>query len=275
MKNKTKYPLNIGLLLLFWLLGLGSQFILPSSGIIKLAKVPQVHQLMKTKTKPAKTSTASSSSAVSTQPSTKSQTSASALPKSHQSDWDLLLVNRSFPSAELNPKLADVSGVQVDARIKNQTAAFLAAAKKIDPEEHLISGYRSVAYQTKLFNDYVDEEMKGEGTVNRDGKRISKAQATANVRTYSQPPEMSEHQTGLAIDMSTVDSLDASNPAVVAKVAALAPQYGFVLRFLKGKAPITGVDYEDWHYRYVGVANAQYMTQHHLVLEEYLSLLPK
>ena len=46
---------------------------------------------------------------------------------------------------------------------------------------------------------------------------------------------------------------------LAAKIAQLAPQYGFVLRYPKGKSNITGVDFEHWHYRYVGVENAQYM----------------
>lgn len=48
---------------------------------------------------------------------------------------------------------------------------------------------------------------------------------------------------------------------------------GFVLRYPEGKSNITGVDFEHWHYRYVGVENAQYMQKHNLVLEEYIALL--
>lgn len=195
------------------------------------------------------------------------------LPVAHQNDWDLVLVNRTHPKAELNPSLVEVDGKEVDARIATAVQAFLAAAKKISPAEHLISGYRSVAYQKQLYNYYLSQEMAGDGTVNQTGKSISYDQAVKNVQTYSQPPGCSEHDTGLAIDMSDINSLNASK--IAPQIAKIAPQYGFVLRFPKGEEAQTGVDYEDWHFRYVGVANAEYMTQHHLTLESYLTLLPK
>ncbi len=224
------------------------------------------------------TSEKSSSSKSSVRSSTSTSTSSSSssdLPQAHQSDWDLIIVNKNNPKGELNPPLAQVDGKDVNARIAQAAAAFLAAAKSIDPDEHFISGYRSVAYQSQLYNMYVAQEMSGDGTVNSTGKEISKAQAIQNVNTYSQPAGMSEHNTGLAIDMSTVDSLNASDPTVVQKVMAIAPHYGFVLHFQKGMEASTGVDYEDWHYRYVGVENATYMTAHHLSLEQYVALLPK
>ena len=59
------------------------------------------------------------------------------------------------------------------------------------------------------------------------------------------------------------------------QLAAIAPQYGFVLRYPDGKSNITGVNFENWHFRYVGVENAQYMAMHQLVLEEYIQLLKK
>ena len=75
--------------------------------------------------------------------------------------------------------------------------------------------------------------------------------------------------------MSTVDALNQSPEEVVAQVKKIAPDYGFVLRFPEGGKASMGVDYEDWHFRYVGVDNAKYMTKHNLTLEEYLKLLPQ
>ena len=89
----------------------------------------------------------------------------------------------------------------------------------------------------------------------------------------SQPPGASEHQTGLAIDMSNVNSLNESNAEIVSQIKAIAPGYGFVLRFESDKQDSTGIGYEDWHYRYVGVESAKYMTEHNLSLEEYLNVL--
>ena len=188
------------------------------------------------------------------------------LPDVSPKDWELLLVNRDNKSKELNPEIADVDGVSVDARIAKNVKEFLAAAQEIDPSYHLISGYRSVAYQTELYNSYVQQEMAADPS-------LTESQAEKKVQTYSQPPGASEHQTGLAIDMSTVDSLNEADPDTVAKVKELAPKYGFVLRFPDGKTSSTGVGYEDWHFRYVGKESAEYMTEHNLTLEEYLALL--
>ena len=177
------------------------------------------------------------------------------LPDVSPKDWQLLLVNRDNKSKELNPEIADVDGVSVDARIAKNVKEFLAAAQEIDPSYHLISGYRSVAYQTELYNSYVQQEMAADPS-------LTESQAEKKVQTYSQPPGASEHQTGLEAD-----------PDTVAKVKKLAPKYGFVLRFPDGKTSSTGVGYEDWHFRYVGKESAEYMTEHNLTLEEYLALL--
>ncbi len=201
-----------------------------------------------------------------TKASTSKVTKKADLPKVSSSAWELVLVNRDNVTAEMNPEISYVNGVAVDARIAENVTNFLAAAQAIDASEHLISGYRSVAYQEGLFNSYVSQEMAADPSLTQE-------QAETKVKTYSQPAGASEHQTGLAIDMSTVDSLNESDTTVASQVQALAPEYGFVLRFPKGKSASTGVDYEDWHYRYVGVESAKYMTKHHLTLEEYVALL--
>lgn len=189
----------------------------------------------------------------------------SNLPKSKATDWNLVLVNRENPKDELNPELTQLGNIVVDARIAQSAEAFLAAAQAINPAEHFISGYRSVAYQETLYNQYVAQEMAADQSLDRNA-------AEKVVQTYSQPAGMSEHQTGLAIDLSDVDRLNESTTAK--EIAAIAPIYGFVLRFTEAGKPSTGVGYEDWHFRYVGVENAKYMTEHNLTLEQYLKQLP-
>lgn len=196
----------------------------------------------------------------------KSGTKHSNLPNVSPSDWELRLVNREHVTPELNPKLTTVGTVQVDSRIAQDVSDFLRAAQAIDPAFHLISGYRSVAYQKELFQSYVNQEKASNPSLSDDA-------ATKIVKTYSQPAGASEHQTGLAIDLSTVDALNQADKSVMAKVHALAPDYGFVLRFPEGKKASTGVGYEDWHFRYVGKASARYMTDHQLTLEEYVKQL--
>ena len=185
----------------------------------------------------------------------------SDLPKVSSSDWNLILVNRDNQQEEKTPSLTRIGEVQVDSRIAENTRHFLAAAQTIAPEETLISGYRSRAEQEELYNEKVAEE---------EAKGLSHEEAVSIVLKQVQLPGASEHQTGLAIDMSVPEGQEDERAA---KIAELAPQYGFVLRYPDGKSDITGVDFENWHYRYVGVENAQYMQKHHLVLEEYIALL--
>lgn len=222
--------------------------------------------------KPAEAKTSQTTKATATvqeQPDTSSSDTAASdktsdLPDVTTGDWELLLVNRDHIVTDLSPELTPVGPIFVDSRIAEATANFLAAAQAIDPNEHLISGYRSVLEQEQLYQGYIQQEM---------ALGLTEEAAIQQVQTYSQPPGASEHHTGLAIDMSTVDTLNQSDPAVVEQIKALAPTFGFVLRFPEGKTAVTGIGYEDWHYRYVGVASAQYMTEHDLTLEEYIERL--
>ena len=183
------------------------------------------------------------------------------LPQVSTKDWNLVLINRDNKLAELNPQLVDVEEIKVDSRIAEQTKQFLAAARAIAPEESLISGYRSVEEQTEIYNERV-AQLEATGLPHEEAER--------QAQTQVQVPGASEHQTGLAIDMSAPNG---QSEEVAQQIIALAPQYGFVLRYPEGKNAITGVDYENWHFRYVGVENAQYMTKHQLVLEEYIQKL--
>jgi len=181
--------------------------------------------------------------------------------KVEKKEEKLVLINRDNKLAELNPQLVDVEEIKVDSRIAEQTKQFLAAARAVAPEESLISGYRSVEEQTELYNERV-AQLEATG--------LSHEEAEAQAQAQVQVPGASEHQTGLAIDMSAPNG---QSEEVAQQIIALAPQYGFVLRYPEGKNAITGVDYENWHFRYVGVENAQYMVKHQLVLEEYIQKL--
>ena len=93
--------------------------------------------------------------AVTTPSSSKKKEEKSDLPAVSTKDWQLILVNRDNVKPELNPQLTDVDAIKVDSRIVEPTRQFLEAARKIAPEETLISGYRSVAEQTELYNERV------------------------------------------------------------------------------------------------------------------------
>ncbi len=117
----------------------------------------------------------------------------------------------------------------------------------------LLSGFRDYAKQASLFDaaepqgDYLD----------------------------TQPPGHSEHQTGLAVDMSKQsvgmhEFLDTPEGRWILNYCA---QYGFVQRFADGKQELTGIIEESWHFRYVGCPHAQIMTALNLCLEEYIDML--
>lgn len=191
-------------------------------------------------------------------------TATDRLPELTSDSWELVLVNSENVKEELNPELAEVpeTGIMVDRRIADATASFLAAAQAVDPYVHLITGYRSVEEQTAIYETYVQQEMAARG--------IEREAAETVVRAYFQAPGTSEHMTGLAIDMSTVDYLNLMDANVASQLAAMAPEYGFVLRYKASHEPQTGMPYEDWHFRYVGPESARYMTDYDLALETYL-----
>lgn len=124
-----------------------------------------------------------------------------------------------------------------------------------------VSAYRSHSTQTALFNRYVE----------RDG--LEKA------RTYSAEPGTSEHETGLAIDISGSDGKCAAQDCFADTVEAVwlennGAKYGFIIRYPEGKQDITGYKYEPWHLRYVGTEIAEQIAEQGLTLEEYYGVEP-
>lgn len=96
---------------------------------------------------------------------------------------------------------------------------------------------------------------------------------------YSAVPGHSEHQTGLAIDVSGSDGKCAASDCFAGTpeadwIAQHAPEYGFIIRYPEGKEAITGYKYEPWHIRYVGVDIAKDIAAQNLTLEEYFNAVP-
>ena len=96
----------------------------------------------------------------------------------------------------------------------------------------------------------------------------------AHTNRYSAAPGRSEHQTGLAIDIScasegySLETSFADTPEGI-WVADNAHRFGFILRYPKDKEHITGYNYEPWHLRYVGTELAAYLYETGLTLDEY------
>jgi D-alanyl-D-alanine carboxypeptidase len=165
------------------------------------------------------------------------------------------------PSDLVEPNVPFIFTEKAEKRLMRKEAAqaleqMFAGAKKGGIFLAGVSGYRSYETQKGLFDYYV------------------KTQGEATARRYSAEPGYSEHQTGLAMDISgstgkcAADDCFADTPE--AKwLAAHAPEYGFIIRYPKGKEAITGYSYEPWHVRYLGKALAQKVAASGLTYEEY------
>ena len=112
------------------------------------------------------------------------------------------------------------------------------------------SGYRSYEYQKVLYNGYL------------------KYDPVNIVDTFSARPGHSEHQTGLAIDLSPIDDSFAYTKEY-SWLKDNAHKYGFILRYPNNFVDLTGYKYEPWHYRYVGVDVATYIYNNNITFDEY------
>jgi len=124
-----------------------------------------------------------------------------------------------------------------------------------------VSAYRSHATQKSLFNRYVE----------RDGYEKAK--------TYSAVPGTSEHETGLAIDVTSSDGKCAAQDCFGGTKEAIwlakhGADHGFIVRYPEGKEEVTGYKYEPWHLRYVGVEMAKELDSEGITLEEYYNVVP-
>ena len=147
--------------------------------------------------------------------------------------------------------------------------AFLALQKAAAADGVTVwmqSGYRSVAYQTKLYErktQYYRDKGYDEATARE------KAAAIVN------PPGYSEHNCGLAADLNSPEhtGLDEGfeNTAAFRWLCAHAGEYGFILRYPKGAEDKTEITYEPWHWRYVGIENAARINASGLCFEDYIA----
>ena len=130
-----------------------------------------------------------------------------------------------------------------------------ADAKSLGLSLWIASGYRSYWTQNTLYNNYVASDGKEEAD------------------TYSARPGYSEHQTGLAFDLNSVEDSFA-NTDEGKWVKDNCYRYGLIIRYPKGKESITGYIYEPWHLRYVGVdlATKLYNDGDWITLEEYFGI---
>ena len=186
-------------------------------------------------------------------------------------DWNLILVNRTHPIPEdYEVELKPIgSGHQIDARAYDDFRAMIQAAKSEGIYIYVTSSYRDLDKQTDLYNKKVESYvMQGYSYEN------AKEQAGQVVAV----PGTSEHHLGLALDFvsSEYRKLDEKqeNTKGFQWLEEHSWEYGFILRYPNGETDITGIIYEPWHFRYVGLEAAKEITESGLTLEEYLGAEP-
>ena len=183
-------------------------------------------------------------------------------------EWYMVLANRSsvLPGDFTVAETATVGEAVVDARIAEALRQMVndaaAAGVKLKPT----NGYRSIARQQELWDTRVKTLMEG---------GLSQADAETKAIDYTSAPGTSDHNTGLGLDIVSEDhpAKDAgfAETAAAQWLAEHAADYGFILRYPSDKTEATGMDYEPWHYRYVGSEQAHKIKESGLCLEEYLA----
>lgn len=184
----------------------------------------------------------------------------------------LLLVNKeatidgSFEPEKLIPVKDTHKNIELsETAEKALEAMFIEMRREGFDNVFVTSAYRSYAYQSSLFNTYINNEM---------ATGLSYEQAKKKVLTYSAYPGTSEHHTGLCVDLmtSSMTDLDESfaDDPVYPWLLENAWKFGFILRYPKDKVDITGYSFEPWHYRFVGRYHAYKIHEQGLCLEEYL-----
>ena len=180
----------------------------------------------------------------------------------------LIVINKSnlidasyFDNLEL-VECDDVLGETISVE-KETHAAYLKLKNFLKTKNIFIeldSAYRSIEEQQRIIDDY---------TIKYGIDYVNK---------YVAPIKTSEHHTGLAIDLALVvngkkliknEDLFA-NENIYLEIHKYLSDFGFILRYPKGKENITGYNYEPWHIRYVGIENARFISSNNLTLEEYM-----
>lgn len=178
----------------------------------------------------------------------------------------LLLVNRDHPLPEgYAPELTKLQDwdLSVASVMYDDLCRMLEAGSAEGLRFEICSAYRSHETQQALFDEDVARYM---------AQGMTESDAIAATAQYTMLPGCSEHETGLAVDIVSQENqlLDESQAqtAETRWLQAHCWEYGFILRYPPDKSGLTGIAYESWHYRYVGIDAARYLHEQELTLEE-------
>lgn len=184
-------------------------------------------------------------------------------------DWKLVLINKQHPIPEgytvtLGTIKTIKGNMKCDERIIEELLAMMKAASEDGVTLAICSPYRDLNRQEVLFNRKIKAYMD-KGMSYMEAYKISSQAVTV--------PGASEHQLGLAIDIvsDTYTALDEGFGETDAGkwLAENSWEYGFILRYPKGKEYITSIEFEPWHFRYVGKEAAEVITKEGITLEEF------
>lgn len=184
-------------------------------------------------------------------------------------DWRLVLINKQHPIPEDYTFTLDTiktanGGIQCDSRVMEDLFSMLQAAGEDEINLAICSHYRDINRQEVLFSRKIKTYMK-KGMSYMEAYKISSQTVTV--------PGASEHQIGLAMDIVS-DSYTVLEEEFAETDAGIwlkdhCAEYGFILRYPLGKESITGIEFEPWHFRYVGREAAEIIMNEGLCLEEF------
>ena len=174
--------------------------------------------------------------------------------------WQLMVVNSNYRVPDdYELQLVTLScGERVEKRIYPDLQNMFDDALKSGVDLVVRSGYRSEEEQKQLMIKKIGE-LRSEG--------FSDKKAREEALRWVSMPGTSEHQLGIAVDINAENGT--SDERAYKWLSDNAHKYGFILRYPEDKTQITGIEYEPWHYRYVGKEHATEIRKQGICLEEY------
>ena len=180
------------------------------------------------------------------------------LPEDYDYEGNLTTIPTNYINGMLN---------QIDKDVWNYMKAMIDAQRETQTDSknwlYVRSPYRSYATQKMLFTNQINRNLNA---------GLSSEEAETRAATVVTRPGRSEHNTGFSADFNIAEDSFESTP-MFTWMQEHAAEYGFVLRFPKDKQDKTGIVYESWHYRFVGINTAKEMNRLNMCLEEYVEYL--
>lgn len=185
------------------------------------------------------------------------------IPGEESEDWKLILVNRWHPLPDdYEVTVTNLRNDQaVDSRIYPNLQKMFDDMRAEGLMPKISSSYRTTEEQQAIMDEKI-EDYQAEGN--------DRETAVALAEKWVAIPGTSEHELGMAVDITSEDS-DVQDASIIWQwLNENSWKYGFIQRYPEDKTDITGIIYESWHYRYVGRDAAQAIYEQGVCLEEYL-----